>query len=263
MNLEFNDMDSNEFERRKIIFLQNLAVNDEQRARIEENTVGQLNNNLWTHYKKHRLTASNFGRVCKLRSMNSRPKCVENILYSTFRGNADTMYGIENEETARQQVGELLGKQIHLSGLFIHKTLHYLAASPDGLIIDEVDGDSILEITSPPSIKKYTPMEAFEKGLLKFMTADNEGQLVLKTEDKRYYQVQGQLNISEKTYCYFVVWTPRGFIMDKIQRDESFWNDKIEPRVTEFYMNSLLPEIIDSRRDRGFPIRASIVDEAV
>jgi len=54
-----------------------------------------------------------------------------------------------------------------------------------------------------------------------------------------------------------------GFIMDKIQRDESFWNNEIEPRVTEFYMNSLLPEIIDSRRDRGLPIRASIVDQAV
>jgi len=54
-----------------------------------------------------------------------------------------------------------------------------------------------------------------------------------------------------------------GFIMDKIQRDESFWNKEIEPRVTEFYMNSLLPEMIDSRRDRGLTIRASIVDEAV
>lgn len=84
-----------------------------------------------------------------------------------------------------------------------------MAASPDGLI-DGVDGDSILEITCPPSIKEYTPMEAFERGLLNFMTVDTDGQLVLRTTDKRYYQVQGQLNISEKTYCYFVVWTPRG-----------------------------------------------------
>jgi len=54
-----------------------------------------------------------------------------------------------------------------------------------------------------------------------------------------------------------------GFIMNKIERNESFWNDKIEPRVTEFYMNSLLPEMIDSRRDRDLPIKASIVDKAV
>lgn len=53
------------------------------------------------------------------------------------------------------------------------------------------------------------------------------------------------------------------FIIDKIQRDESFWNTEIEPRVTEFYMNSLLPEMIDSRRDRNLPIRGSIVDETV
>jgi len=86
-----------------------------------------------------------------------------------------------------------------------------LGASPDGLI-DGVDGDSILEITCPPSIQEFTPKEAFENGKLKFMTVNNEEQLVLKTTDKRYYQIQGQLNISEKTYCYFVVWTPKGNI---------------------------------------------------
>ncbi|CAH1710462.1 unnamed protein product [Aphis gossypii] len=262
MNLESNDMSSDDFDRCKQIFLNNLAVTDEQRARIERDTVGQKNNDLWKQYKSQRLTASYFGRVCKLRSVDSRPKCVENILYDSFLGDRNTRYGINNEENARQQVGKTLGKQIHLSGLFIHKTLHYLGASPDGLV-DEVDGDSILEITCPSSIQEYTPREAFENGKLKFMTENNEGQLVLKEEDKRYYQVQGELNISEKTYCYFVVWTPKGFIMDKIQRDESFWNDKIEPRVTEFYMNSLLPEMIDSRRARDLPIRASIVDQAV
>jgi len=92
--------------------------------------------------------------------------------------------------------------------LFIHGTLHYFAASPDGLI-GGVDGDSVLEITCPSSIQEYTPKEAFENGKLKFMT-DKGGRLVLKTKDKRYYQVQGQLNISENTYCYFVVWTPKG-----------------------------------------------------
>jgi len=41
------------------------------------------------------------------------------------------------------------------------------------------------------------------------MTVYN-GKLVLKKTDNYYFQVQGQLNIAEKKYCYFVVWSPKG-----------------------------------------------------
>jgi len=49
-----------------------------------------------------------------------------------------------------------------------------------------------------------------------------------------------------------------GFIVDKISKDVKFWTSKIEPFVTTFYMESLLPEIIDSRFDRGLPIKSGI-----
>lgn len=52
-----------------------------------------------------------------------------------------------------------------------------------------------------------------------------------------------------------------GFVINKVPRDESFWKTKIEPFVTRFYMESLLPEIIDSRFDRGLPIRLGISDK--
>lgn len=42
-----------------------------------------------------------------------------------------------------------------------------------------------------------------------------------------------------------------------------FWETKIEPFVTQFYMESLLPEMIDSRFDRGLPIRSGIPDKNV
>lgn len=80
-----------------------------------------------------------------------------------------------------------------------------MAASPDGLINE----DSILEIKCPSSIKEYTPQEAVTLKKLKYMV-DNKGKLVLKKTDNYYYQVQGQLNIAEKKYCYFVVWSPKG-----------------------------------------------------
>jgi len=37
-----------------------------------------------------------------------------------------------------------------------------------------------------------------------------DGTLFLKRNDNYYYQVQGQLHISQNTYCYFCVRTPKG-----------------------------------------------------
>lgn len=89
--------------------------------------------------------------------------------------------------------------------MFIHKSKPYLAASPDGLI----GKDGIIEIKCPPSIKEYTPEEAVDKKKIKYMISDGK-KVTLKKTDNYYYQVQAQLNITERNYCYFVVWTPKG-----------------------------------------------------
>jgi len=95
--------------------------------------------------------------------------------------------------------------KIESAGLFIHTALNYLAASPDGLI----GKDAIIEIKCPQSIKEYTPEEAVNNKKLKFMVY-NDGKLILKKNNCYYFQVQGQLNITKRTLCYFVVWTPKG-----------------------------------------------------
>lgn len=100
-----------------------------------------------------------------------------------------------------------LGVNILSCGLFVDKKSTFLAASPDGLI----DNNSIVEIKCPASIKDFTPQEAFENKKLSFMSFI-DGELKLKTSHDYYYQIQGQLHITERKYCYFVVWTPKGII---------------------------------------------------
>jgi len=39
-----------------------------------------------------------------------------------------------------------------------------------------------------------------------------DGKLKLKTSHDYYYQIQGQLHITERKNFYFVVWTPKGII---------------------------------------------------
>ncbi|XP_022911744.2 uncharacterized protein [Onthophagus taurus] len=73
--------------------LSNMIKSIDERHVIERATVGQSNNPLWFQYRNNRLTASNFGKICKMRLTTSKAKKVEDILYKTFKGNIATNYG--------------------------------------------------------------------------------------------------------------------------------------------------------------------------
>lgn len=91
------------------------------------------------------------------------------------------------------------------AGLFVDFNLPFLAASPDGLI----GNDAIIEIKCPYSAKDLSPDDAQKQNKLKFMEIESEN-LILKKNHNYYFQVQGQLHITQRNLCYFVVWTPKG-----------------------------------------------------
>ena len=70
-----------------------------------------------------------------------------------------------------------------------------------------------------------------------------------------YYQVIGQLEATGRSYCIFAVWTPIDVKFVRVTRDHDFWSSTMEPLLTQFYMKCLLPEIVDSRRNRNMPIK--------
>ena len=70
-----------------------------------------------------------------------------------------------------------------------------------------------------------------------------------------YYQVQGQLHITEKKYCIFAVFTGVDIYWVTVERDDQFWEDKMHRKLTDFYEDCLLPEILDSRYLRRMELR--------
>lgn len=65
-----------EYRNKKISLLKKLTLTSEEIQIIERKTIGQQDNKEWQKQRKLRLTASNFGKVCKLRS-TSRANTVE------------------------------------------------------------------------------------------------------------------------------------------------------------------------------------------
>ncbi|KAJ8984108.1 hypothetical protein NQ317_017317 [Molorchus minor] len=228
-----------DYEIKKIAFLKDLEKSAEEIEIIARLTVNQRAEPLWFEERRKRLTASNFGKVFKLLDKTDRKNLVNQITNSTFVGNMYTKYGNENEKNAIKDFENLLGVCVVNCGLFIHQDYPFLAASPDGLI----EENAIIEVKCPYKAKELTPEEAINKNLIQYATIEN-GAFTLKRSDHYYYQVQGQLFVTGRQFCYFVVWTPLGLVYEKIVRDEACWS-KMFPKLENFYFQHMLPVLLE------------------
>lgn len=79
----------------------------------------------------------------------------------------------------------------------------------------------------------------------------------LKRNHNIYYDIQGQLHICEKETCLFVIWTSNRYkvFIERVEKDDNFFHEKMENRLISFYNDWLLPELIDPRLKRGMAIR--------
>ncbi|KAL4083865.1 hypothetical protein QTP88_029181 [Uroleucon formosanum] len=237
-------MTKENFEDKKIEFLDKLKLNKTDISKLERRTIDQSNNEEWKKERLSRLTASNFGKICKMRKTTIRKNTIISILYQSyyFHGTTATSYGIQFESIAKTEFETMYNLKVLPAGLFVDFNLPFLAASPDGLI----GNDAIIEIKCPYSAKDLSPVDAQKQNKLKFMEIESEN-LILKKNYNYYFQVQGQLHITQRNVCYIVVWTPKGISVDTIYRDDEFWNTKMETSLAEFYLDHLLPEIIDPK----------------
>ena len=101
-----------------------------------------------------------------MRKTTKRSKKVQEILYSTFRGNRATVYGAE---VTRQEYGihQQQTGHPHLTvdkcGLCISVNTPWLAATPDGMVCDPSNPTQplgLLEINNPFSARQLTLAEA-------------------------------------------------------------------------------------------------------
>lgn len=78
---------------------------------------------------------------------------------------------------------------------------------------------------------------------------------------KVYAQVQMQIGMSRRKWCDLILHSDSDMLVFRIEKDDAYWN-RLETKLTKFFYDSLLPEIVDSRIERGLPPREpqSVID---
>ena len=61
----------------------------------------------------------------------------------------------------------------------------------------------------------------------RFCSSLNNGQVTLKETHSYYYLVQGQLAVTKLPWCDFLIWTPHGTSLQRIERDENLWKSDV------------------------------------
>ena len=158
-------------------------------------------------------------------------------------------WGIENETTAQEEYIVTMSSshasfKCDLAGLVINPLYPFLGASPDGFTECDCCGKGLLEIKCPFSGKDLHP-SALKGRPGSFLTDGG-----LNRSHKYYTQVQGQLAITNRQFCDFVVWTPIGLITQRIYHDSLFW-EKVVKKLTSCFVENILPEILTNKLKRS------------
>jgi hypothetical protein len=135
-------------------------------------------------------------------------------------------------------------------GMFIHPQHKFLAASPDGLI----DQDAILEIKCPYAARNMEVEDAVKKKIIDYCYIENNN-VKLKDNHNYMYQIQGLLEITNREYCYFFIYTFKDYNCEIIKRNKQFWENQMVGKLERFYSSADLFELLDSRYNRNMAIR--------
>ena len=162
-------------------------------------------------------------------------------------------YGRDNEPVARVPYKTTMQRNGHThlqtlqSGFVVDLSNPWLGCSPDNVICD-LDSETtpgLAECKCPASAQEMT--EATENLHNFCLHKVSDTQIALRKNHNYYYQVQGAMAVTRRSWCDFVVWTPRGIHIERIRADPDFWSQKMLPKLERFYMNAILPELASPR----------------
>ncbi|XP_056008508.1 uncharacterized protein LOC130051168 [Ostrea edulis] len=236
-------------------YFQQMSISENDVKTIQQLTKGQRKSKHWIEARIGRVTSSNFGQICKMRETTGSENVVKSIMnYNSFKSDA-THWGNTHEAAARRMYLYRAKKHhpsLHVEecGLLTNPSYPYLGTSPDGLLHCPHCKESCgtLEIKCPYKYRTLSPSEAASQK--DFFCELLDGKVTLKRNHNYYYQIQGQLAISGRKWCDFVVWTLIDHSVERIYYHDLFWNEVVI-KLEKFYKYAVIPELFSSRVRRS------------
>ena len=243
-------------------FIKTLEVSEETIRKVERDTQEQHRSSAWFNARRYRLTAFMFGEVLH-RCVDTPPDVlVLRIIEPKQFVSPSTEYGKKMEPSALEKYKAHKNDDsiiVCRAGFVIYKEKPYLGASPDGYVHDPSRREpyGLIEIKCPYKYRNVTPEEACTNSDFCCTICLQAGTRTIKLKQNHQYysQIQGQLAITERKWCDFVIYTNKGLTVETISFDESFWRDKLLPALTSFYESCVAPEIVSPVHLVGMHIR--------
>jgi hypothetical protein len=150
-------------------------------------------------------------------------------------------WGIEHERDAISTYEKATGSEVKACGLLVSPN-GFLGASPDGFVGENV----ALEVKCPRQMRssKFSDVVSNDKTFFigKIDNSECDSQRFLKPDHAYYHQVQGQMYLSGRSECHFVVWSPEEAIILKVAKDDT-WASKLV-LMSSFHCDFVLTELI-------------------
>ena len=231
----------------------NVKITESTAQKIAINTIdqgdGDSNGQVWHEERRKRITSSSVGEIAKRRKTTKVNSIITKLLYSKFRGNRATDWGLLQEDVSRseylklKQIDSPAGYSVTKSGLVISLEHPWLAASPDGLVYDPSfdPPQGLVELKNPYATKDKTVEEAAAGNKSFCLKIDEGGKLYLPKSHSYYYQAQCAMYCTNRQWCDLVVMT-KTFYVERIAVDPKF-KEKVIPKLKEFYFTAVLPEL--------------------
>lgn len=186
------------------------------------------------------MTASRVGEICKFTAKRDQEKYAQSLICNKEIVSTALEWGKSMETTAIEAYEGKTGKRVERCGLYVSVQYPFIGASPDGLIED----NKILEVKCPYSIKDELI------GANNYSHLEHVSQhLQLKETSNYYYQIQTQLLVTGRDSCDLFIWTNVDEKIINVNRNDSFIQDIIIPRVKAFFFQFMLPNIAKNLYD--------------
>lgn len=105
-------------------------------------------------------------------------------------------------------------------------------------------------VKCPYAARFFTPEDAIEANVSNLQSLyKNEKDEEMKRSRVYYYQIQGQLHITQRQYCIFTLYTPLRLKMEKNERNV-LWTKNMINKLVQFYEDCVLPGLLVPRQKR-------------